>query len=577
MPAALPDFAPPAITTEPLGPLPHVPARPRGAWPCAVALLVGSFAIVLAGVDSAVFDLERHAVPKTFVLHLTAALCLPWLLPRWQRVAPGVLELLLGLFLLWSGVSALLAENRWLALQSVGITFSACVLFLVARRVATSNGARRLALSGIGAAATLGAALGVLQAYGVEIHWLAEDRAPGGTFGNRNFLAHLVTIASPLLLLGALRARRTLLALLPVAALALVAAAVILTRSRAGWLAMAMSMLVMGVVTAVASRRTPRLVSGRRLVVLTGVLGCSALLAIALPNRLVWTSDSPYTETLTRIADFASGSGRGRIIQWQNSLALVPENPLLGVGPGNWFVHYPRVTRPGDPSFAGADPIPTNPWPSSDWVAMLVERGVPGAALLLLAGLAAAAIAVRRALSIGDRHLPRQIEHPTAFDPLAGSDERSPKVARAIACLGMLTAALVAGLFDAVLLLPAPAFFLWTAAGLLLPTTGPVLKRALTPGARRRASLLVVGATMLVTAVAAGQLIALVVAGDRPTRDRLELAVRFDPGSHRLHLLLARRGPCNARLPHARAAAVLMPYHASPRQALAACGVRDRG
>jgi hypothetical protein len=50
------------------------------------------------------------------------------------------------------------------------------------------------------------------------------------------------------------------------------------------------------------------------------------------------------------------------------------------------------------------------------------------------------------------------------------------------------------------------------------------------------------------------------------------MALRLDPGNHRLHLVLARRGRCTARLPHARALADLLPYHAAPRRALAACG-----
>src|SRR6185295_3842609 len=88
-------------------------------------------------------------------------------------------------------------------------------------------------------------------------------------------------------------------------------------------------------------------------------------------------------------------SGAGRLVQYENSLALVPGHPLFGVGPGNWFVHYPRVTHAGDPAYAGQQIIPTNPWPSSDWVAMLVERGAVGALLLLAAGVAAAAAATR--------------------------------------------------------------------------------------------------------------------------------------------------------------------------------------
>jgi hypothetical protein len=69
---------------------------------------------------------------------------------------------------------------------------------------------------------------------------------------------------------------------------------------------------------------------------------------------------------------------------------------VFGTGPGNWMVKYPLVTQPGDPSYSGADPIPTNPWPSSDWMATLAERGVIGVLLLLLFGLSAVTVAFRR-------------------------------------------------------------------------------------------------------------------------------------------------------------------------------------
>jgi hypothetical protein len=114
------------------------------------------------------------------------------------------------------------------------------------------------------------------------------------------------------------------------------------------------------------------------------------------------------------------------------------------VGPGNWFVHYPRVTRRGDPAYAAQDIIPTNPWPSSDWVALLVERGAMGAVLLLLAGAAVVASALR------------------------GTGGRSdPRAAGAVA--GMMAAAFVCGSFDAVLILAAPSYLVFATVGALVP------------------------------------------------------------------------------------------------------------
>jgi hypothetical protein len=211
------------------------------------------------------------------------------------------------------------------------------------------------------------------------------------------------------------------------------------------------------------------------------------------------------------------------------------------------MVRYPQVTTPGDPSFAGADPIPTNPWPSSDWMAFWAERGLIGVLLLLGAGLAAAVTAWRR------------LSQPR--EALA-----------AVALLGSLTAAMVAGLFDAVLLLAAPTLFVFAAVGALLPSSGAVLSSPLDPRRRRTTLALVSLISLLVVLRSAGELAAIALTSQGRQRVVLERASQFDPGNHRLHLHLAMRGSCAQRLPHARAARRLLPYHDWPKRAAAACG-----
>ena len=542
----------------------HAPPAPHAAFPpesvppagdrsrvgiaLALVLGLGALAVVLAGVRSELFDLERHTVPKELVLHATALLCVLLLAPRWRRIELGAVAAALVAFVGWSALSALFATNHWLALYGFGVSFSGLVIFAAAARAAR-EGAGTLVLAGLGCAATVGAALGAAQAYGMDAAWLADSRPPGATFGNRNFLAHLIAISTPVLIFLVARARRGIGALPWLLALALAAAVIVLTRSRAAWLALGVALATMTV--AVWLRGATRSADARpgRLLAALVVAGAAAAAAIALPNELRWRSDAPYAETLTRIADFREGSGRGRLIQYRNSLDLVVADPLLGTGPGNWFVHYPLVTTPGDPSFAGHDPIPTNPWPSSDWVTTLVERGPIGALLLALAGVAAVLVAVRR----------------------LRSDE--PGVARrAVAALGVLAAAFVAGLFDAVVLLAAPTFFVAAALGALLPPTSPVVSRPLERRGLRlvRAGTVVLAA--LVTIVAAGRVAAILITADDTGRAAIERALRFDPGSHRLHLQLSRRGGCSVSLPHARAVSRLMPFHDAPRQGLARCG-----
>ncbi len=539
-------YAPADARRPPLPP----PTANRSRTGAALALLLslGALAIVLAGVRSDLFDLERHLVPKELALHVSALACAALLVPRWQRIEPGAVAAAWIAFVAWSAVSALFATNHWLAFPSWGVSFSGLIIYHAAARAAR-EGAGPIVIGGLAFAAIIGAALGAGQAYGLDWPWLADSRAPGATFGNRNFLAHLIAIATPLLLFLALRARTIAGALPWLLGAAVAALTLVLTRSRAAWLAIAAALAVMAVSAWIARRRRVREPGSARMLAAAAFVAVAAAAAILLPNQLRWNSDSPYAESLTRITDFREGSGRGRLIQYRNSMGLVAADPLLGTGPGNWFVHYPLVTTPGDPSFAGNDPIPTNPWPSSDWVAMMVERGPIGALLLTFAGAAAALIALRR----------------------LRSDE--PGVARrCIAVLGVVTAAFVAGLFDAVLLLAAPTFFVAAALGALLPATAPVTSRPL-EGAARRALVFVVPVLLgLQILYAGGRLASILITNDDQNRATLERAVRFDPGSHRLRLLLARRGGCSVSLPHARAVSRLMPFHDAPRAAMRRCG-----
>jgi len=193
--------------------------------------------------------------------------------------------------------------------------------------------------------------------------------------------------------------------------------------------------------------------------------------------------------------------------------------------------------------------MPTNPWPSSDWVAFLTERGLV-AVILFFAAFAAMGLTAARRLRSDDPH----------------------EVARALALLGLLTATLITGAFDAVLLLAAPTLVVWTAAGLLLPATRTVMTLPVPVRTGLLPALAAFG--LAATARSAGQLGAILRAGPGWPVERLEWAVRLDPGSYRLHLMIAERTVCARGREHAAAAARLFPYLPAPKRRLAMCGYR---
>ncbi|HET7469472.1 MAG TPA: O-antigen ligase family protein, partial [Gemmatimonadales bacterium] len=400
------EHVPRRITTpEPrstLAPAADVAATSRVA---ALVIQVAAFGIVLAALPYPIFELDRYTFPKELVLTAAALAASLVCLASARRLTIFMVDALLAGFLVLSAVSALFATNGWLAFRAVGVSLAGGALFWCARMVARA-GRREALLIGLAGAVVLGALTGLAQAYGVVTTNLASiARAPGGTFGNRNFMAHLVAIGLPALLYLALEARSQTRFVLGGTGAALAAAALVLSRSRAAWLGAGAA----GAFLIVEGFWLGRLWGDdrlrRRALQLAGVAATGVALAIALPNRLNWRSDSPYLESLSDLANYKEGSGAGRVIQYRNTLAMAERHPVLGVGPGNWPVYYPLFMSPGDPSFDPDDIIPTNPWPSSDWMAMASERGFPALALLVLTG-ATIALGAWARIRRGERHLP---------------------------------------------------------------------------------------------------------------------------------------------------------------------------
>jgi len=508
-------------------------------------------AAVLVALPYRSFDLDRFLVPKELALHVGAALSLTLVVGSGASQMRTRIDRSLVVFLGLSAVSALLASNGWLALRALALSVSAAFVWWSAR-TAAAHGARELIIRGLAAATVVGAATALAQAYGVSSDLASLSRAPGGTFGNRNFMAHLAAAGMPLLGYLALSARSTPGALIAALGLGVNAAALVLSRTRAAWLGLVLCTLV--VVAAWLWRRGTlwRDATARRglLLIIVGTL-LGGVGAVVIPNSLDWRSDNPYLESAKGMVNYREGSGRGRLRQYANSTKLALRHPVLGVGTGNWPVEYPGVAPPNDPSLNQETGMTANPWPSSDWMAMLSERGLPAfiAWATLIAGLALSGI-------IGWGRLDVPLE------------ERL----RAVAGLAMVVVVAVEGAFDAVLLLATPTLVFWGAMGALLP---PAPEASFPPplGRSRRAMLAV--ATLLL-GVAAAEYSALKIASMAAySAGQLGRAVSLDPVSFRARLryaqLMKSRSSRTRGCAEAKAALALFPRSPDAKRLAAGC------
>lgn len=518
-------------------------------------LQLGFLAVIIVALAYKPFELDRFFVPKELALHIVALLCAVTLFATRRRISLSLTDVCLIAFLALSSISALFATNYWLAQRAVSLSFSSALVFWASRRIARGGGTRGLLIAA--SIATIAAAAGALfQAYGVETELFTLARAPGGTLGNRNFIAHICAIGLPALVWCTVTARRQAGALAGSLGASLVAAALFLSRSRAAWLALLASVLIMAILLLLSRKYWNRELVGGRLarVALAGAIG--AILSVALPNSLHWNSDSPYLDSARGVVDYRKGSGGGRIAQYRNSLKMVEAHPVFGVGPGNWPVRYVQYAPGGDKSLTD-DRTTANPWPSSDWVAFVSERGL--IATLALFG-------VFGALFLGA--FMRWRENPVG-----------DAVLLKVTLASTIAAAIVVSSFDAALLLAAPAFLVWGILGAASggsggPARGKEVELSGSVWKALAATTLIVVAGSI--ARSATETTAMTIVGRGGLTANWVSGAAWDPGSYRINTraaeLLASKGKCSRARPLARQANKLFPLAYTPRRILRRCG-----
>jgi O-antigen ligase len=520
----------------------------------ALVLCAGVALSMLVVLSFKVFELDRYFVPKELVLNIAGLVVTLMIVARPRLTKVDTVDALLIVFLVWSFVSAFFATNHWVAQRAFAVSFASAAIFWGARRAAAAN-AQRLLLVSAAVAGVIAAITSLAQAYGFETDWFTLARSPGGTLGNRNFIAHVVAISLPVVIWCTVAAKRPFGALIGSIGVGVLSATLVLSRSRAAWLAVA-AFIAVTAIPLLASRKywkdSP--VGGRlaRILLTAFIVGA---IAVVIPNTLEWNSDSPYLDSAKNVVDYSSGSGRGRLAQYRNSLGMAMDNPIFGVAPGNWPVRYQRYAPGGDKSLAESG-MTANPWPSSDWVAFVSERGAVAAVALL---------GVFALLFLGSLRRWSELGNPDA-------------VLLRLALAGTIVTTMVVSLFDAVLLLPAPAFLVWMILGAAAceRRSGRVIE--LEKNRRRVISFAVIAIALMGAVRSATQTMAMVAVGTGGRTAGWVSGANWDPGSYRINQrvaeIYANRGKCGKARPYVRQALDLFPSSPPARRLARRCGLK---
>ena len=240
--------------------------------------------------------------------------------------------------------------------------------------------------------------IGLLQYLDIGRHWIPTSGLPSATLGHRNIAAAYAVGTLPYILWKLRDAERRLDCLLWSACAALCVAFLIATRSRGAWLSIGVACAITaalwiktrGVPGSKKSRAfqkgggpsPPSPVSRFRILALMGGGVCVVLFSL-VPARIeknegeaMWHEKASVSQAILSIS--ARGGDKGRLILWDTTLKMIRNQPMIGVGPGNWRIQYP-VHAEG--RMIDAQVAPHRP--HNDLLALWAESGI-GALILFL-------------------------------------------------------------------------------------------------------------------------------------------------------------------------------------------------
>ena len=248
----------------------------------------------------------------------------------------------LAAFVGWALVSLTWAHNLFEGTMKLVVWLTALLGgLLVVQIVRTPRSLRTFA----GAVFWAGAALALLAIaqHLLGVSWVSQNVPPAATFVNKNAAAQYFVLVFPLGVFLFLSARGRWTHWFHAFGCTAVVIALIYTRTRGAWLGFTAAAIVLCWFVGREARRSRNPFRDARKRVSAATAAALALGAAHLNARgFDWFAGDVAELAVKTAQQFRfDGGGLHRIAIWMNTLAMIAERPILGLGLGNWMVEYP--------------------------------------------------------------------------------------------------------------------------------------------------------------------------------------------------------------------------------------------
>jgi len=187
---------------------------------------------------------------------------------------------------------------------------------------------------------------------------------PSATLGFRNIAAMYAIQVLPWAFALFALVRNRIALWLNATALCLLATFLIYTRTRGAWAGLVIAIILVALFWYFSRSQEITLFETTKLKTLI-LPACVFIVLLSLPSNLTKQGPQSIDEKKTTIMQTLQsvaqqGGDRGRLTVWKNTLPMILDHPVLGVGTGNWSVHYPIYDKGMTVTFTAAPERPHN-------------------------------------------------------------------------------------------------------------------------------------------------------------------------------------------------------------------------
>ncbi len=296
-------------------------------------------------------------------------------------------------WLLW-GINALLVWGLFSSLWSVNVYLTLDVwlrwlcawlgLMIAVHLIAQKNNVNIL-YQGFAFVSLPIVLLGIGQ-YLFNIDWISQPAPPAATFKNKNIFSQYLVLVTPLIvalyLLEVKLLKQWLFGMIATLCLAMI----VYAKTRGAWLAVGFQLLLMIAACLVITSLRPRNITSSRLV----QLACFVAVFVVMIhmnhqgfNATAMADIGSEAQSIITEANTERENGSIRLVNWANTITMIKDNWLTGVGLGNWQVEYPLYKSSNIQDWLAVSNVVWQ-YAHNDYLEIVASLGIVGALILLV-------------------------------------------------------------------------------------------------------------------------------------------------------------------------------------------------